>query len=142
MFDISTLAVADTAPIHLKGPDGEYLFANGDPEKPVRIVIYSPGSKQFAAVEARQTARMIKRMNDNDSKMVAPAPGQFATEQAEDLASITVALENFTYSPAGDKQGQELFFAFYSDPKLGYIAQQVAKSLRDWGNFRPASNAG
>jgi len=136
MFDITSQAVADTAPIHLKGADGEYLYSDG---KPVRIVIYGPGSKQFSAVEARQTNRAVKRMQDNDGKMAVAPPEQRAAEQAEDLAAITVAFENFTYPPAADKQGAELFAAFYADPKLGYMAQQVLKAVRDWGNFKPGS---
>lgn len=139
MFDITTQAVVDTAPIHLKGADGEYLFDDG---KPVRIILHSPGSKQFAAVEARQTNRAVKRMADNDGKITVAPPEQRAQEQAEDLAAITVGFENFVYPPAGEKKGEELFQALYADPKLGFIAQQVQKALRDWGNFKPGSSAG
>lgn len=135
MFDITTQAVADTAPVHLKGADGEHLYdASGNP---VRIVIYGPGSKQFAVIEAKQTARAVKRMADNDGKVAVAPPEQRAAEQAEDLAAITVAFENFAYPPAADKQGQELFQAFYADPKLGFMVQQVLKAVRDWGNFKP-----
>lgn len=138
-MDITQQAVVDTAPIHMKGADGEYLYSGGDTAKPVRIVIYSPGSKQFAAIEARQTNRAVKRMNENEGKVSVAAPEQAATERAEDLADITVAFENFTYPPAGDKQGRELFQAFYADTKLGYMAQQVVKAVKDWGNFKPGS---
>src|SRR3546814_4089164 len=66
MFDITSQAVVDTAPVHLKGADGEHLFdAKGNP---LQIVIFGPGSRQFAAIEARQTARAVKRMADNDGK--------------------------------------------------------------------------
>lgn len=138
-MDITKQAVADTAAIHIKGADGEHLYSGGDLEKPVRIVIFGPGSKQFAAIEARQTTRAVKRMQDNDGKVsVAPAE-QRAQEQAEDLAAITVEFENFTYPPAGDKKGQDLFEAFYADAKLGFMAQQVLKAVKDWGNFKPGS---
>lgn len=137
MFDITTQAVVDTAPIHIKGPDGEPLFdANG---KPLRIVVYGPGSTQFAAIEARQTARAVKRMADNDGKVSVAPPELRDQEQAEDLAAITVAFENFGYPPAGDKQGTELFQALYADRSLGYITQQVAKGVQNWGNFKPGS---
>lgn len=137
MLDITSQAVVDTAPIHLKGADGEHLFDTKG--NPVRIVIYGPGSKPFAAIEARQTARAVKRMQDNDGKVSVAPPEQRTKEQAEDLAAITVAFENFTYPPAGDKQGQDLFEAFYADPKLGYMAQQVLKAVQNWGNFKPGS---
>jgi hypothetical protein len=136
MFDITTQAVQDTAAIHLKGADGEHLYADG---KPVRIHIYGPGSKQFAAIEARQTSRAVKRMQDNDGKVSVASPDQRAAEQAEDLAELTVSLENFTYPPAGDAQGKDLFKALYADTKLGFIPQQITKAVKDWGNFKPGS---
>src|SRR3546814_7530802 len=49
MFDITSQAVVDTAPVHLKGAAGEHLFdAKGNP---LQIVIFGPGSRQFAAIE-------------------------------------------------------------------------------------------
>src|SRR3546814_5333114 len=104
MFDITSQAVVDTAPVHLKGADGEHLFdAKGNP---LQIVIFGPGSRQFAAIEARQTARAVKRMADNDGKPTVAAPEQRITEQAEDLAAITSEFRHFTYPPAEGKQGQ------------------------------------
>jgi hypothetical protein len=140
MFDITTQAVDDTAAIHLKNAAGEPLYADGDARaKPVRIVVYGPGSKAFGAVETRQSARALKRMQDNDGKITAPTAEERVKETAEDLAALTVRFENFTYSPAGDAQGAELFEAVYRDQKLGFIARQVTKHLADWGNFKPGS---
>ena len=136
MFDITSQAVQDTAAIHLKGADGEHLYSEG---KPVRIVIYGPGSKHFAAIEARQTNRAVKRMQDNDGKVSVASPEQRANEQAEDLADLTVALENFTYPPAAGAQGKDLFKALYADITLGFIPQQIMKAVKDWGNFKPGS---
>lgn len=138
MYDITKQAAVDTTAIHIKGLDGEHLYADANREQPVRIVIYGPGSKAYAAVEARQTNRSLKRMQDNDGKPTVASPEQRLAEQAEDLADITVAFENLAYRPAGDKQGKELFQALYADPTLGNIAQQVLKGVRDWGNFKPA----
>lgn len=139
MFDITTQAVADTAPIHLKDAAGDHLYADAEKTKPVRIMVYGPGSKQFAAIEAKQTNRAVKRMQDNDGKVAVASPEQRTKEQAEDLAAITVGFENFAYPPAEGKQGAELFEAFYLDQKLGFMHQQVLKALRDWGNFKPGS---
>ncbi len=136
-MDISTIAVADTAAIHLKDAKGEPLYDQNS--NPVRIHVYGPGSKQFAAVEAKQSARALKRMQDNEGKVAVAPPEQRAQETAEDLAAITAKLENFTYSPAGDKQGAELFEALYLDRKLGFITRQVTKFVDDWGNFSGGS---
>jgi hypothetical protein len=141
MFDITTQRAAETAAIHLKGLDGEHLYADEAREKPVRIVIYGPGSKRFAAVEAKQTNRAIKRMQDNDGKVTAAPPEQRAAEQAEDLAAITAAFENFDYpAPKGESWASdtERFEAFYRDATLGHLTRQITKACTDWGNFKPA----
>jgi ABC-type Fe3+-hydroxamate transport system substrate-binding protein len=132
-MDASSLKVAATAPIHVKDAAGEPLY-EGD--KPVRIIVHGPGSRAYGAVETRQTARALKRMNDNDGKVTAATAEERRQETAEDLASITVAFEHLTH---GDKQGTELFEAVYGDPELGFIAKQVTKALADWGNFKPGS---
>jgi len=73
MFDITTEAVADTATIHVKNAQGELLYADADRTKPVQIVVFGPGSKAYGLVEARQSTRAVKRMQDNDGKItVAP----------------------------------------------------------------------
>ncbi len=144
MFDITTQRAADTAPVHLKGLDGEYLYADAAKEKPVRITIYGPGSKQFAAVESRQTNRAVKRMQDNDGKVVVASAEQRQAEQAEDLAAITAGFENFAYpAPSGEKfdTPTEQHEAMYADPKLGHLTKQVLKACTDWGNFKVASKA-
>ncbi|SEQ60549.1 hypothetical protein [Sphingobium sp. YR768] len=137
MFDITSQAAIDTTAVHLKGRDGEFLYTTDG--KPVQIVIYGPSSKQFSVIEARQTNRVLKRMNDNDGKHTAVAPEQRAAEQAEDLAELTVSFENLAYPPAGTLKGKELFQALYADSTLGFIPPQIIKAMKDWGNFKPGS---
>lgn len=135
-MDITTQAVVETAAIHIKGADGEYLYDNG---KPVRIHIFGPGTEQASMVEARQSARAVKRLADNDGKISLPPPEERAAEEAEDLADITASFENLTYPPAGDAQGKPLFRALYADKKLGFIARQISRAHADWGKFKPGS---
>ena len=140
MFDITTQAAVDTAAIHLKGLDGEHLY---DPDgNPIRVVVYGPGSKQFSQIEARQTARAVKRMQDNDGKVSVGSPEERDRETAEDLAAITVSFENFDYPPAKGKTGVEKYQAFYLDRTLGHITKQVLKACNDWGNFKGAPAKG
>jgi hypothetical protein len=139
MFDITTQAVEDTATIHVKNAAGEPLYADAERTKPVQIVIYGPGSKAYGVVEARQSSRAVKRMQDNDGKITVAPFEERVRETAEDLAAITVRFENFSYPPAGKAEGVELFTAVYADPKLGFIAKQVSRFVADWGNFKAAS---
>jgi hypothetical protein len=138
MLDITTQAVEDTAFIHLKDAKGDLLFSDG---KPVGVTIYGPGSPAYSVVEGRQTTRALKRMNDNEGKVTAASPEERRLETAEDLAAITVSLDNLAYPPAGTAQGTALFQALYADLKLGFIVKQVSKAVADWGNFSAASKA-
>lgn len=132
-MDASTLKVASRGTIHVKSAAGEPLY---DGEKPVLIHVHSPGTRQFAAVEARRTARSLKRLNDNDGKVTAPTAEEQRSELAEDLADITIDFEHLSY---GDKTGRDMFEAVYADPELGFIPKQVNKHLGDWGNFKNGS---
>lgn len=138
MFDITSEAVEDTATIHLKGATGELLYANNDRTKPVQIVVYGPGSEAFAAVEARQTARAVKRMQENDGKVVGIPHEERRDQSAEDLAALTVRFVNLAYPPAGDAEGPALFAALYRDPKIGFVTKQVSQAVTDWGKFKAA----
>lgn len=136
MYDITKQAVAPTAPIHIKGADGNFLYVDG---KPVQIVIYSPGSPQFLEIEERQTQRAVNIMNENDGKVALPPQARRRLEQAQDLADLTVSFDNLAYPPAGEKTGRDLFIALYSDPALGFIPTQITKAVKDWGKFAPGT---
>jgi hypothetical protein len=135
MLNISTLAAAASAAIHVKNSEGEPLY---DGDKPVRIIVHGPGSRAYSTVESRQTARAVKRMNDNEGKITVASAEERRAETAEDLAAVTIAFENFTHGD-GQLQGEDLFKAVYADQSLGYITKQVTKFIGDWGNFRPGS---
>ncbi len=134
-LDILTLEAADTAPIHLKGLDGTPLY---DGDKPVRIIVFGPASEQYARLETKQTARQLRRLDENDGRRVALSPEERLQQTAEDLADITFDFENLSST---GKSGRDLFLAVYGNRKLGHIANQVTAKLGDWGNFKAASPA-
>lgn len=143
-LNIALLAATSTAALHVKNPAGELLFADAERTLPVRILVHGPGSKAYGVVESRQSARMLKRMQDNDGKMTASNPEERVSETAEDLAAITSAFENFEYKPESAAEpvtGEDLFRSVYANPSLGFITRQVQKFVSDWGNFTAASKA-
>lgn len=143
-FNIASLAVAATAALHLKNPAGELLFADDERTLPVRIHVHGPGSKAYGVVESRQSARALKRMQDNDGKITAATPEERVAETAEDLAAITSHFENFEYQPEGATEpvtGEDLHRAVYANQSLGFITRQVTKFVGDWGNFTAASKS-
>lgn len=135
---IKTLAVAATAFLHLKNPaDNTFLYEDG---KPVGIDLFSPGSPEFARVEERQSARAVKRMQDNDGKISVAPVEQRRTEAADDLAALTSGFRHIEHDgPDGPLAGTALFTAVYADPTLGWIKEQALKMLGDWGKFTPGS---
>lgn len=140
MFDISKIAVSETTTIHVKDAAGEPLYADAERKLPVQIIIWGPGSDAYGVVESRQTARALKRLNENDGKVTAPTLEERRAEAAEDLAAITVKFVNFNYPPAGEAQGAPLFEAVYADKALGFIAKQVQKTVSDWSAFSKGSH--
>jgi hypothetical protein len=139
VFDITSEAVDETTTIHLKSAKGELLYANGDREKPCQIEIWGPGSDAYGVVESRQTARSLKRMQENDGKVTAAPFEERVRDTAEDLATLTRKFINFGYPKAGDVEGAELFAAVYRDKSLGFITKQVTQAVGDWGKFSGGS---
>ncbi len=137
---ILALASAAIAFLHLKSPAGEYLYDNG---KPVGIDLFGPGSEEAQRVEARQTERAMKRMQDNDNKFSMPPVETARAEATEDLVAITSGFRNIERDGEDGQPltGVDLYRAVYSDPKLGWIKDQVEKMKRDWGKFMPGSSA-
>ena len=135
---IATLAVAASAFLHLKGPDGVHLYENGEP---VGIDLFGPGSRESAQVEERSSARAVKRMTDNDNKMTLAPIDDRRREAAEDLAALTAGFRHIERDDADGKPlaGSALYRAVYSDPELGWINEQALKFQRDWGKFTPGS---
>lgn len=134
-MDIKSLKVAATGTIHVKDAAGEPLY---DGDKPVRIIVHGPGSRAFATVRSRQTARIVARMNENDGKVTSATAEEELAERVEDLSALTISFDGLTDD---DKSGAELFASVYGDPELGFIANQVEKHLRDWGKFKVGSAA-
>ncbi len=141
IFNIASLAVAATASLHLKSVTGEPLFADEERTLPIRIILHGPGSQVAGIVEARQSARALKRMQDNDGKITAATREERIAETSEDLAALTAGFENFEYEPAGGLTGDALYRALYADQSLGFITKQVMRFFGDWGNFNAALKA-
>ncbi len=133
-MDLQTLAVLDTAFLHLRNVDGEHLTEAGTP---VGITLYGPGTKTYAQALARKQARTVERMR-RQGKPTSPAVD--AEEEADDnatfLADVTVNFQQIEYLGL---RGYELYKAVYASQPLGFIAEQTTRFLSSWANFKPAS---
>lgn len=132
-LNIKALAAADTTDLQLLDAHGNALTTEDG--LPVTATIFGPGSKAYAAAQARNQNRAINRLKAKGKSAVTPE--QEAAETAEFLSSITQSLNNLDYDGL---QGRELIAAVYGDPTLGYLAEQVNKACASWANFTKASS--
>lgn len=135
MFDITKTAVEETAVCELNNADDAPLI--GDDKAQCTIVLYGPGSEPYAKAEAKRQNRLLERLRKKGKTEMSPEEQR--GEQAEFLASITVSFNHFSYPPAGDATGKDLFRALYMDRSVGFITDQVQKFVGDWGNFTGSS---
>ena len=61
-----------------------------------------------------------------------------ATESAEFLAACTDSWEHMQYE---ELAGDALSKVVYADRSIGFIADQVARFVNNWANFKPVSTA-
>jgi len=134
-MDIRQFAVDPTKRLPLRDAAEQPMFADGDTSKPMAVRLYGPGSTQHAAAQAAQQARMLDKVFKRRNK-AAQSAEELAREKAEFLADCTEAFEHVDYD---GKEGRDLALAIYSDITIGFIADQVARFLGDWGNFTKGS---
>ena len=127
MFDISKLAVKETAVIELESPDGEPLLnENGEV---LSVTVYGPGSRQFQRAQGKRNRAILEYVRKGGKKMKDEEQREL---DAEFLADCTASFNGFVYK---DLTGYEMFKAAYLDPSIGFIAEQVNKAIGDWANF-------
>jgi len=127
MFDISKLAVKETAVIELESPDGEPLLnENGEV---LSVTVYGPGSKQFQRAQGKRNRAILEYVRKGGKKMKDEEQREL---DAEFLADCTASFNGFVYK---DLTGYEMFKAAYLDPSIGFIAEQINKAIGDWANF-------
>lgn len=123
MFDLN-----ETGRLHLKDKHGNLAYTEDGNE--VAIVVFSPGSKQYAKAQAVRSNRMMDRVKRNGKSNQSAE--EIAAERAEFLASVTESFENLA---EGDLQGHALYKAVYANRRKVIIADQVEAFLNDTSNF-------
>jgi hypothetical protein len=131
-FDIMSTAVDETATLELTDAN-EAPMIDPETKKQCTITLYGPGSEPFARAEAKRQNRLLERMKRKGKAEMSPEEQR--AEQASFLASVTVSFDGFSYPPAAELTGKDLFKAVYMDRRVGFITDQVQRFVGDWGNF-------
>jgi hypothetical protein len=140
-MDIRKHAVEPLSRLHLRNAADELLYADGpdgepDKSKPVAVNLYGPGSKQYAKANAVNQNRMVEKLRRKGK--VDESADEKAQQAAEYLALCTHSWENMEYGDSG-LQGEALSKAVYADASIGFIGDQVAAHIKEWGNFLKVS---
>lgn len=135
-MDIRKFAVDPTSRLHLRDAKNRLMYADDDMAKPIALELYGPGSAQFARMQAEQNKQLLEKFKSNGASQTAEDK---AAQNAEFLADVTAATENFEYN---NLAGREMLMAAYADIRIGFIAEQVNKFISDWANFTKPSTQG
>ena len=129
-MDIRKHALVPTAEIHVLDANDAPMYADAKMEKPVKIHVYGPGSKQFVAAEARNNRRIMETIGKRGKKV------DQAELRVDFLVAITDRFEHIDYDKL---EGEALHRAVYGDNTLRFIADQVYAFVHEAGNFTKSS---
>ncbi len=135
-MDIRKFAVSPTTDVHLKNPatdmpmyDGVDEKGNPDQSKPVKILIFGPGSKEYREAGSIATNKQIKRGKKGLTAQV------INEDRLDILVACTIGFENFNYGGAAFSPATVR--SLYSDADMGWVREQVEEQMGDFGNFLP-----
>lgn len=138
-MDVSEIVVPNTSFIHLSAPGKGLLYAKNkdgsdDLSKPVGINVYGPASNEAISYKRKAMKEAQGIIANKGIKGLAKrSTEETERKDVERLCAHTESVENLEYK--GEKITSENIWKVYSDPKLGWIADQVREKLSDWESF-------
>lgn len=126
-IDISGFSVEETTRVLITDATGAPI--TGDDGAQISVTVYGPGSATFQSAQGRRNAALVESVRKG-KRLQPDAQRQL---DAAFLAACTASFNGFHYH--GSATGYETFKAAYTDPKIGFLAEQVDSALSDWGNF-------
>lgn len=123
-FDLTAFEAVDTADLIIKDLKGDDMISQGQ-----RVVfrLRGPGSPEYVQNRREQTVTTNARLLAGMRGKMEDKKGLLAeADRVKKLVACTVSISpNFPLSAE----------AIYKNPRLGYIADQVAAFVDDWENF-------
>lgn len=124
---LSALEASTTAALTVQHPSGMPLLLNGEP---LTITLYGPGSEEYQRAQARIDQAV-------QARTFAALRGKAQKDDPEDLRRWRA--EKLTACTASCSAPGINVAELYTNPRLGYIANQVEKFVEDWANFLPSA---
>ncbi len=135
VVDLGAAGVNEVATLTLRNEHGEPMFAP-DGKTPATVAVYGPGSMVARKAQTAQANKVAKHFQRSRGQPPQLDAEEALKQDAEALADLTLGFSGVGYKGLS---GRDLAVGIYSEPKLGYIAEQVRRFVSDWANFSKAS---
>lgn len=147
---LAQYALAATAFIQFKAPDGSLIFAKkkdtddegneilvDDQTKPIGVNMVAPGTKEHRAAEdaAAKLARQRAEKLTKKEREAGAMPSLFVWIGTEKAARMVTEFVGFDYNGKGASVENTL--AFLNDPKWTLFADQIRSATGDHERFLP-----
>jgi len=132
-MDLSQLAIPDTVTVHLEFPGMGKLYDDEKKTKPSTIELFSPASDQVIEYTHKIQRKVALKMGKRGLKGVTSSPEELEQMGIDRLCAFTANVNNLTY--AGEKITTKTIDKVYSDPKMGWLCDQLNEKLGSWDDF-------
>ena len=132
-MDLSQLEIPDTVTVHLEFPGVGKLYDDDKKTKPVTIELLSPASNEAIAYGHKVQKKVIAKMGKRGAKSLKMTPQEIDQQNIDRLCAFTASVNNLTYN--GKKMTVDSIADVYSDPKMGWLCDQLNERLGSWDDF-------
>ena len=131
-MDLNTLEIPETITVHLEFK-GEKLYSDGAIDKPLTIELYSPASDEAIDYKRKVQRKTMVKLKKSRTNSIDMTPEEIEEQGVERLVAFTAGVHNIELD--GKKIGKSNISEVYSDPRFGWINDQLNEKLGSWDDF-------
>ena len=132
-MDLSQLEIPDTVTVHIEFPGVGKLYDDAEKKKPVTIELFSPASNEAIEYGHKVQKKTIAKMGKRGIKSLKMSPEEIDQQNIDRLCAYTASVHNLTYNEK--KMTVSSMSDVYSDPKMGWLCDQLNERLGGWEDF-------
>lgn len=131
-MDLNSIAIPETVVVHLE-LRGEKLYSGDDKNKPMLITLYSPASDNVIEYKRKVQRKAMAKMKKSRSGNIELTPEEIEEQTVDRLVAFTASVENIELN--GNNITPANVRDVYSDPRFGWINDQLTDKLGSWDDF-------